>query len=33
MIEITESAQQKLEEYVKQNAPEASIRVFLAQGG
>jgi Fe-S cluster assembly iron-binding protein IscA len=33
MIEVTESAQQKLSEYLKQNAAEASIRVFLAQGG
>ncbi len=33
MIEVTQTAQQKLGEYLKDNAPEASIRIFLAQGG
>ena len=33
MLEVTESARQKLGEYLQQNAPEASVRVFLAQGG
>ncbi len=33
MIEVTESAQKKLQEYVKSNEVDAAIRVFLSTGG
>ncbi len=33
MIEITEKAQEKLGEYLKQNSLESAVRVYLAQGG
>jgi len=33
MIEVTEMAQQKLGEYLKSNALDSAIRVYLAQGG
>lgn len=33
MIEITPKAQEKLNDYMKQNSLESAIRVYLAQGG
>jgi len=33
MIEVTEAAHKKIEEYVKENDSELAVRVFLAQGG
>ena len=33
MLDVTERAQEKLSEYMKQNSLESSIRVYLAQGG
>ena len=33
MLQITETAQEKLSEYLKQNSLESAIRVYLAQGG
>ena len=33
MIEVTESAQQKLKEYIEANDVDSPIRVFLSAGG
>ena len=33
MITVTESAQEKLGEYLKQNSIDSAIRVYLSQGG
>ena len=33
MFEVTESAQTKLSEYMKQNDLNSAVRVYLAQGG
>ncbi len=33
MIEVTESAQKKIQEYIENNKTDLAIRVFLAQGG
>jgi len=33
MIEVARSAQEKLDEYLKQNSIDSAIRVYMAQGG
>lgn len=33
MIEVTETAQEKLGDYIKKNSLGSSIRVYLAGGG
>ena len=33
MIEVAQSAQEKLDEYLKQNSIDSAIRVYMAQGG
>ena len=33
MLEVTETAQLKLGEYLKQNSLDSAVRVYLAQGG
>ena len=33
MIEVTESAQKKIKEFVEDNKVDLAVRVFLAQGG
>jgi Fe-S cluster assembly iron-binding protein IscA len=33
MIEITESAQKKIREYIEENKVDLSVRLFLSQGG
>ena len=33
MIEVAQSAQEKLDEYLKQNSIYSAIRVYMAQGG
>ena len=33
MFEITERAQQKLGDYMKENSLDSAVRVYLAQGG
>ena len=33
MITVTENAQEKLGEYLKQNSIDSAIRVYLSQGG
>lgn len=33
MIEVTESAQKKIKQFVNENKMELAVRVFLSQGG
>ena len=33
MIEVTETAQTKLSEYMQQNSLNSPIRIYMAQGG